>query len=295
MHGTGGSWNAINGVPSSAVCPEVRCHHTIRSHNPASCRDRQPLIATECTLARGHMSLTSPKPQRQHSPVKPANVPHSAVSAGKGPPAFADPFKSASFSRDSRDPFSIMAALQHGLTFDTNDMHASQALEPPSGVPTVSAPHEHITQPHVVHPPPPPSFSPPPAPTDTTLGHDKKHIQWLDATCGDASKVTMHPSAAANLATLASIDENASVGGKGVRLLRTNTVVHRHSSMWNSYINDLRSAGQNVEKGCYALACGLYNWSIGTLCRGLCNAAAAPLAGSSSDTTQGATDCQGNA
>ena len=187
----------------------------------SACRDRQALAPSECTLARGPLSLTSPKPQRQLSPVKPTHVPRSAGSTGKGPPAFADPFKSASLSRDSRNPFSIMAALQHGLTFDeANDMHASRALDPPEGVPPVSAPHEHVAQPHIVHPPAPPSFSPPPA--DPAIrdndGDRSSNVHW-QAASGDASKVTMHPSAAANLGNLASIDETASTCGKGVHLL----------------------------------------------------------------------------
>ena len=114
-----------------------------------------------------------------------------------------------------------MAALQHGLTFDdANDMRASRALNPPEGVPPVSAPHEHVAQPQIVHPPAPPSFSPPPVgpAMAESVDDSKPRLQWQD-TSGESAKVTMHPSAAANLGTLPSIDETASTCGKGAQLL----------------------------------------------------------------------------
>lgn len=59
---------------------------------------------------------------------------------------------------------------------------------------------------------------------------DTKPHKCQDAASGDASKVTLHPSAATNLGTLASIDEDASICGKGMRLLSTRAVLSREFS-----------------------------------------------------------------
>lgn len=74
------------GKPSCSGEDRHASHHRSPPlHSPCSCRDRQALKPVECTLARGPLSLTSAKPQRQQGPVKPVNVHRSHVSATKGP------------------------------------------------------------------------------------------------------------------------------------------------------------------------------------------------------------------
>ena len=149
-----------------------------------TCSNRAPVETAHCGLAGDGLALTSPAaPKHQRRPPtapsphdtfsRPANA-HLTTSrtltavcggttgrrqgGGAGPPgprAFADPYKpskragsaSRKLSLAARDPTSIMAVLEQGLTvkddFPANPAHDADLSRGPA--PHVAPPHEHLT------------------------------------------------------------------------------------------------------------------------------------------------------